>query len=167
VVPQHVLVLNASYEPINVCSVRRALVLLLKEKAEILEHRPRAIRGVSRDYPSPHVIRLVYRVKVPRYEARRMSRRALFARDGYECQYCGSRAKLTVDHVVPRSRGGDSSWFNVVTSCSTCNARKGDALCHEVQMFPRSKPRPPRPDVFIDVATPRRPEEWTPYLAAA
>ena len=90
-------------------------MLLLKEKAEILEHRPRAIRGVSRDYPSPHVIRLVYRVKVPRYEARRMSRRALFARDGYECQYCGSRAKLTVDHVVPRSRGGDSSWFNVVT----------------------------------------------------
>ncbi|MBM3634825.1 MAG: HNH endonuclease [Actinobacteria bacterium] len=149
------------------CSVRRALVLLLKEKAEILEHRPRAIRGVSRDYPSPHVIRLVYRVKVPRYEARRMSRRALFARDGYACQYCGSRAKLTVDHVVPRSRGGDSSWFNVVTSCATCNARKGDALCDEVHMYPRSKPRPPRPDVFIDVATPRRPEEWTPYLAAA
>ncbi|MBM3697058.1 MAG: HNH endonuclease [Actinobacteria bacterium] len=142
-------------------------MLLLKEKAEILEHRPRAIRGVSRDYPSPHVIRLVYRVKVPRYEARRMSRRALFARDGYACQYCGSRAKLTVDHVVPRSRGGDSSWFNVVTSCATCNARKGDALCDEVHMYPRSKPRPPRPDVFIDVATPRRPEEWTPYLAAA
>ncbi|MFM9019623.1 MAG: HNH endonuclease, partial [Actinomycetota bacterium] len=117
------------------CSVRRALVLLLKEKAEILEHRPRAIRGVSRDYPSPHVIRLVYRVKVPRYEARRMSRRALFARDGYACQYCGSRAKLTVDHVVPRSRGGDSSWFNVVTSCAPCNARKGDALCHEVHMY--------------------------------
>jgi 5-methylcytosine-specific restriction endonuclease McrA len=84
VVPQHVLVLNASYEPINVCSIRRALVLLLKEKAEILEHAARPVRGVGRDFATPHVIRLVYRVKVPRYEARRMSRRALFARDGYE-----------------------------------------------------------------------------------
>jgi 5-methylcytosine-specific restriction endonuclease McrA len=93
-----------------------------------------------------------------------MSRRALFARDGYSCQYCGSRSRLTVDHVVPRSRGGDSSWANVVTSCAPCNARKGNALCHEIAMFPRCTPRPPRPDVFIDVATPRRPEAWNPYL---
>ena len=166
-VPQHVVVLNASYEPINVCSIRRALVLLLKEKAEILEHAARPVRGVGRDFATPHVIRLVYRVKVPRYEARRMSRRALFARDGYECQYCGSRTRLTIDHVVPKSRGGDSSWGNVVTSCAPCNARKGSALCHEIAMFPRHTPRPPRPDVFIDVAAPRRPDAWDPYLRAA
>ncbi|MSO43694.1 MAG: HNH endonuclease [Thermoleophilia bacterium] len=147
--------------------MRRALVLLLKEKAEILEHAPRPIRGVARDFPAPHVIRLKYRVKVPRYETRRMSRRALFARDAYACQYCGSRSRLTVDHVVPRSRGGDSSWSNVVTSCGPCNARKGDSLCHEIAMFPRQNPRPPRADVFIDVAAPRRPDVWSPYLMAA
>lgn len=166
-VAQNVLVLNASYEPINVCSLRRAVVLLLKEKAEILEHAARPIRGVTRDFAAPHVIRLVYRVKVPRYEARRVSRRALFARDGYQCQYCGSRSRLTVDHVVPKSRGGDSGWHNVVTSCAPCNARKGSALCHEIEMFPKRTPRPPSPDVFIDVVTPMRPEAWAPYLAAA
>ncbi len=166
-VAQNVLVLNASYEPINVCSLRRAVVLLLKEKAEILEHAARPVRGVTRDFAAPHVIRLVYWVKVPRYEARRMNRRALFARDGYRCQYCGSRSRLTVDHVVPKSRGGDSGWHNVVTSCAPCNARKGSALCHEIEMFPKRTPRPPSPDVFIDVATPMRPEAWTPYLAAA
>ncbi len=147
--------------------MRRALVLLLKEKAEILEQASRPVRGVARDYAAPHVIRLRYRVKVPRYEARRMSRRALFARDGYECQYCGARGRLTVDHVVPRSRGGDSSWTNVVTSCGPCNSRKGDRLCDEVKMFPRTAPRTPSPQVFVDVASPRRPEAWAPYLVAA
>ncbi len=84
-----------------------------------------------------------------------------------QCQYCGSRSRLTVDHVVPKSRGGDSGWHNVVTSCAPCNARKGSALCHEIEMFPKRTPRPPSPDVFIDVVTPIRPEAWTPYLATA
>lgn len=164
---QNVLVLNATYEPINVCSTRRAIVLLLKQKAEILEHATRPIRGVVHDFPAPHVIRLVYRVRVPRYETRRITRRALFARDDYECQYCGSRSRLTMDHVVPKSRGGDSSWHNVVTSCAPCNSRKGSALCHEIEMFPRTPPRPPAPAVFIAVAAQRRPDSWAPYLAAA
>ncbi|MCU0306311.1 MAG: HNH endonuclease [Thermoleophilia bacterium] len=163
-----VLVLNATYEPINVCSIQRAMVLLLKEKAEILEEASRRLRGVpGRTYPCPHVIRLHYRVRVPRYEARRITRRALFARDGYECQYCGAQNRLTVDHVVPRSRGGRSSWDNVVTSCAPCNSRKGNALPAEIEMFPKTTPRPPAPAVFIAVAAPRRPPSWAPYLALA
>ena len=92
---------------------------------------------------------------------------SVFARDGYECQYCGSGSHLTMDHVVPRSRGGGSSWDNVVTSCAPCNLRKGNRLPHEIDMHPRTAPRPPRPDVFISVAAPRQPNAWLPYLAAS
>ena len=105
-------------------------------------------------------------VRVPRYEARKITRRALFARDGYSCQYCGSSTRLTVDHVVPRSRGGGSGWENVVTSCAPCNSRKGDHLPGEIKMFPKNKPRPPSASVFITVAAPKRPKSWEPYLAS-
>ena len=91
----------------------------------------------------------------------------MFARDGYECQYCGAASHLTMDHVIPRSRGGGSSWDNVVTSCAPCNLRKGNRLPHEINMHPRTTPRPPRPDVFISVAAPRQPNAWLPYLAAS
>src|SRR5262249_53364530 len=100
-----------------------------------------------------------------RNESRKITRRAVFARDNYACQYCGSGVRLTMDHVVPRSRGGLSSWENVVTSCAPCNHRKGDRLPDEIQMFPRIKPRPPKPEIFIAVAAPRRPKSWEPYLA--
>jgi 5-methylcytosine-specific restriction endonuclease McrA len=161
---QQVLVLNATYEPINVCSVQRAIVLVLKEKAEVLERGARRLRAVSRSYAWPIVIRLLSFVRVPRHEARKITRRAVFARDGYACQYCGAAHRLTVDHVVPRSRGGRSTWDNVVTSCAPCNARKGDHLPSEAGMHPRSSPRPPGPRVFISVAAPRRPTSWEPYL---
>ena len=112
------------------------------------------------------MIRLVYFVRVPRHEARKITRRALFARDGYSCQYCGASSRLTMDHVVPRSRGGRSNWDNVVTSCAPCNSRKGDHLPGEVEMFPKTKPRPPSPSVFIAVAAPKRPKSWERYLAS-
>ena len=162
------LVLNATYEPINVCTVRRAAILLLKSKAELLEHATWELRSEHTAMPRPVVIRLVSYVKVPRDTHRRkITRRAVFARDGYECQYCGAGTHLTVDHVVPRSRGGGSSWDNVVTSCAPCNLRKGNRLPHEIDMHPRTAPRPPRPDVFISVAAPRQPNAWLPYLAAS
>jgi 5-methylcytosine-specific restriction endonuclease McrA len=161
-----VLVLNASYEPINVCSLQRAVVLLLKEKAEVLEQSHLRIRTASSSFVKPHVIRLVYLVRVPRYEARKITRRALFARDDYRCQYCGAGNRLTVDHVVPRSRGGRSSWDNVVTSCAPCNSRKGDSLPNEIAMFPKRSPRAPSPSVFITVAAPHRPKAWEPYLGS-
>jgi 5-methylcytosine-specific restriction endonuclease McrA len=164
---QQVLVLNATYEPINVCSLQRAVVLVLKKKAEVLERAAKRLRSATATHAYPLVIRLVYFVRVPRHESRKISRRAVFARDGYACQYCGAAAHLTVDHVVPRSRGGRSSWENVVTSCAPCNLRKGDRLPAEIGMHPRTAPRPPRPDVFISVAAPRQPDSWAPYLPGA
>src|SRR5215210_7981461 len=106
-----VLVLNATYEPVNVCTVRRAVVLLLKEKAEVIEQASWELHSETTTLARPMVIRLVTFVKVPRDTHRRkITRRAVFARDGWQCQYCSSRANLTVDHVIPRSKGGTSTW---------------------------------------------------------
>ena len=162
---QHVLVLNASYEPLNVCSVRRAHVLVWKGKAEILESLPKALHSATDTYVWPHVIRLVQYVRVPRAIQRKISRRALFARDGWKCVYCGTESnRLTLDHVVPRSRGGTSVWENVVTSCAPCNHRKGDRLLEETSMTLRTPPRPPTPVLFIRLAAERVPDTWRQYL---
>ena len=163
-----VLVLNASYEPINVCTVRRAAVLILKERAEILEHAEHALHAETFTLPRPAVIRLTSYVRIPRdAHSRRITRRAVFARDRWTCQYCGSvRNTLTVDHVIPRSKGGGSSWENIVASCAPCNRRKGDRLPTQVDMHPRQHPRAPSPTIFVHVATPTIPPAWEQYLAA-
>ena len=162
------LVLNATYEPINVCSVRRAVVLLLKEKAELVEHGTWTLRSESASLSRPVVIRLVSYVYVPRDAHRRkITRRAVFARDGWTCQYCGSRSNLTVDHVIPRSKGGNSSWENIVASCAPCNRRKGDRLPRQAGMIPRHAPRTPRAEIFIHVASPTIPAAWRRYLPPA
>jgi 5-methylcytosine-specific restriction endonuclease McrA len=164
---QHVLVLNASFEPLNVCSLRRAHVLVFKGKAEVVEELGRPLCSATSTFPWPHVIRLVQYVRVPRIVQRKISRRALFARDGWRCVYCGtSTGRLTLDHVVPRSRGGESVWENVVTSCAPCNLRKGNRLPHEVHMELRQAPKPPAPVLFIRLATPKIPQRWEQYLAA-
>jgi 5-methylcytosine-specific restriction endonuclease McrA len=165
---QQVLVLNASYEPLNVTTVRRAHVLVFKGKAEVIEELEERLHSASDTFPWPHVIRLVTYVRVPRTVQRKISRRALFARDGWRCVYCGSSGgRLTLDHVVPRSRGGDSVWENVVTSCAPCNLRKGNRLPEEVAMQLQRKPRPPAPVLFIKLAAPKIPRGWQPYLNAA
>jgi 5-methylcytosine-specific restriction endonuclease McrA len=163
---QQVLVLNASYEPLNVCSVRRAHVLVFKGKAEVLEELNHPLRSASTTFPWPHVIRLVHFVRVPRAVKRKISRKALFARDGHRCVYCGATAKLTLDHVLPRSRGGDSIWENVVTSCAPCNLRKGNRTPEEVEMRLLVAPRVPTPALFVTLSAPRVPDGWQPYLAA-
>jgi 5-methylcytosine-specific restriction endonuclease McrA len=163
-----VLVLNATYEPINVCTVRRATVLLLKQKAEVIEHGSWTIRSEHTAMPRPMVIRLVTYVKVPRdVHRRKITRRAVFARDGWTCQYCGSRTNLTVDHVIPRSKGGTSEWENIVASCAPCNRRKGDLLPEKANMIPRRAPRAPHPQVFIHVASPTIPTAWKQWLPDA
>ena len=162
---QHVLVLNASYEPLNVCSTRRAHVLVWKGKAEVVERLDEPLRTATNTYVRPHVIRLVSYVRVPHSVKRRISRRALFARDGWRCVYCGSATgRLTLDHVVPRSRGGDSSWENVVTSCAPCNLRKGNRLLDELHIELAHAPRAPAPVLFIHLATPKIPAGWERYL---
>ncbi|MEA2298588.1 MAG: hypothetical protein QOF77_1524, partial [Solirubrobacteraceae bacterium] len=133
-----VLVLNATYEPINVCTVRRAVVLLLKEKAEVLEHARWEIHSETTAIARPTVIRLITYVRVPRDAHRRkITRRAVFARDDWSCQYCGARSNLTVDHVIPRSKGGPSDWENIVASCAPCNRRKADRTPAQANMHPR------------------------------
>jgi 5-methylcytosine-specific restriction endonuclease McrA len=162
---EQVLVLNASYEPLNVCSVRRAHVLVYKGKAEVLEALEQPLRASTDTYPWPHVIRLVTYVHVPRAAQRKISRRALFARDNWRCVYCGTTSgRLTLDHVVPRSRGGDSVWENVVTSCAPCNLKKGNRLPEEISMTLSRPPRPPQPVLFIRLAAPKIPHGWRQYL---
>jgi 5-methylcytosine-specific restriction endonuclease McrA len=163
-----VLVLNATYEPINVCTVRRAVVLLLKEKAVLLEGGTARLHSETSTIARPVVIRLVTYVKVPRDAHRRkITRRAVFARDSWTCQYCGSRSNLTVDHVIPRSKGGSSSWENIVASCAPCNRRKGDRTPLQAGMHPRRIPRSPRAEIFIHVASPTIPAAWLAYLPQA
>jgi 5-methylcytosine-specific restriction endonuclease McrA len=164
-----VLVLNASYEPINVCTVRRAAVLLLKERADLLERSGHELHAEHLTMPRPAVIRLRVYVRVPRdAHSRKITRRAVFARDRWTCQYCGEeRGTLTVDHVIPRSKGGLSTWDNIVACCAPCNRRKGDRLPRVAGMEPISVPRAPNPTIFVHVATPRIPTAWEPYLAAA
>ena len=163
-----VLVLNATFEPINVCSVRRAVVLLLKEKAEVVERGAWELHSERTTLSRPAVIRLVSYVHVPRdHHRRKITRRAVFARDGWTCQYCGSRSNLTVDHVIPRSKGGQSSWENIVASCAPCNRRKGDRLPRQAGMHPRHAPRAPHAGIFIQVATPTIPAAWRQYLPQA
>jgi 5-methylcytosine-specific restriction endonuclease McrA len=162
-----VLVLNATFEPINVCTVRRAVVLLLKEKAEILEHGDWELHSATRTMSRPVVIRLVSYVRIPRDTHRRkITRRAVFARDDWTCQYCGSRSNLTVDHIVPRSKGGASTWENIVASCAPCNRRKGNVSPVQAGMQLLKQPRSPSPHVFIQVASPTIPDAWVQYLAA-
>jgi len=165
---ERVLVLNATYEPINVCTVRRATVLILKSKAEVLEHGKGRLRSERLEFERPVVIRLVTYVKVPRdVHRRKITRKAVLARDSWTCQYCGAnRPGLTVDHVIPRSRGGESVWENIVAACASCNRRKGNRLPKEASMHPRHLPRPPGPLVFIRISSPRIPVTWERYLVA-
>jgi 5-methylcytosine-specific restriction endonuclease McrA len=164
-----VLVLNATFEPINVCTVRRATVLVLKERAVLLERAGRPLRSEKLRLDRPTVIRLTSYVKIPRNaHGRKITRKAVLARDAWTCQYCGSRrSALTVDHVIPRSRGGKSVWENIVASCATCNRRKGSHLPREAKMHPRTKPKAPGPTVFIRIASPNIPHAWQQYLAPA
>src|SRR6202795_3540087 len=163
-----VLVLNATYEPINVCTVRRAVVLLLKEKAELLERGRWALHSENSTLARPVVIRLMSYVNVPRDAHRRkITRRAVFARDDWTCQYCGARSNLTVDHVIPRSKGGPSSWENIVASCAPCNRRKGDRTPAQANMHPHRAPRTPHAEIFIRVSSPTIPQAWRAYLPAA
>ncbi len=161
------LVLNATYEPINVCTVRRAVVLLLKDKAEIIERAELELHSATTTLARPVVIRLISYVRIPRDTHRRkITRRAVFARDEWTCQYCGARSNLTVDHVIPRSKGGSSNWENIVASCAPCNRRKGDLLLRQVGMQLTRPPRTPSPTVFIHVASPTIPVAWQQYLTA-
>jgi 5-methylcytosine-specific restriction endonuclease McrA len=160
------LVLNATYEPLCVVPSRRAVVLVLDEKAEILLDTGAALHSEKLTLPVPSVIRLRNFVKVPFRRRAPLNRRAVFARDGNRCQYCGAAAE-SIDHVLPRSRGGEHAWENVVAACRPCNVRKRDRLLHETTMVLRRRPSVPRELTWVIVAVGRVPETWEPYLSTA
>ncbi len=163
-----VLVLNASYEPLNIVSVKRAVVLLLKEKAELVEAAQTKIRAEHLQIDVPLVIRLVTFVPIPRRLPLPLSRRTVLARDLYTCQYCGEqpgRTELTLDHVFPRSRGGATTWENVVTACGPCNRRKGNRTPDEANMKLMSAPGRPRFVAVVMLGEASGHEVWSKYLA--
>jgi 5-methylcytosine-specific restriction endonuclease McrA len=159
------LVLNASFQPLCVVSVRRAVVLVLKSKAVIEQAADEGtFHSEKVTMPIPSVVRLNYFVKVP-YRARAsLSRRAVFVRDEFQCQYCGSAAE-NVDHIRPRSRGGTHTWDNVVASCRPCNARKENLLLAESGMTLRRPPHVPKDSLFLIAAAGKVYPAWEPYLS--
>lgn len=139
-----VLLLNANFEPLNVCTTRRAVGLLLMGKAEMLLNGRGLIHTVRQAYPRPSVIRLGSMIHRPRPRVR-LSKREIFRRDEHACQYCGARtSRLTIDHIVPRHRGGDHDWSNLVTACPACNLRKGGRPLGEAHMTLLRSPGEPR-----------------------
>lgn len=162
-----VLVLNATYEPLSIVSVKRAIILLLKEKAELLEAAEARLRAEQVSMPVPVVIRMVYYVRVPRNLGIPLSRRTVLARDQYTCQYCGAspgRAELTIDHVLARSRGGVTEWENVVAACRTCNQNKGSRTPKEAGMRLRREPFRPRFIALTVLSEPHSRDVWQKYL---
>jgi 5-methylcytosine-specific restriction endonuclease McrA len=160
-----VLVLNQNYEPLNVTNARRAIVLLDRGKAEVLEHGDGHLRSTSHARPLPSVIRLIYLIRRPRPQVR-LSRREVFLRDGYTCQYCGAKGRdLTLDHVVPRQRGGKHSWENLVSACKACNHRKGNRTPDEAHMLLRRPPRRPSASAYYIFASYlQREDGWLKFI---
>jgi 5-methylcytosine-specific restriction endonuclease McrA len=155
------LVLNVTQQPLAVVPVRRAVVLVLKEKADVLHANGVVFRSVKIELPAPSVIKLRYFVHVP-YRARAaLTRRAVFARDGWQCQYCGAPAE-NVDHVLPKSRGGLHAWENVVAACRRCNSRKENRLPHQVGLRLNRQPVAPRDGLRLSLG--RLEPEWEAYL---
>ncbi len=159
---KQVLVLNAGYEPLSLVSVRRAIVLLLREKAELLEATQQMLVGANHAMPVPLVIRLVHYVRLPH---RRVppTRAAITLRDAYTCQYCGAAPghhELTVDHVVPRSRGGNHAWTNLVTACKRCNQIKGSRTPEEAHLHLLHRPFEPTYVALVLLSNPVAAAHW-------
>lgn len=164
-----VLVLNNDYEPLNICHMRRAVVLVYLGKAEVLHANHSVIRTVNGSMELPSVVKLRYHVKRPMPELK-LSRRSILARDSYTCQYCGHHSRdLTIDHVVPKRLGGKSTWENLVCCCRRCNIRKGDKTLAQANMTLLRQPRKPRYVPFISLTKyleGTRNEVWRDYLPA-
>lgn len=159
------LVLNATYEPLSVVSCRRALVLVWRDRATVVEERGEVWSSAEQTFAVPSVVRLNYYVKAPFHRSVPLTRRAVFGRDGNLCQYCGAPAE-SLDHVVPRSRGGGHTWDNVVACCRRCNIKKGNRLPAEAGIVLVRSPRSPWRFGWIYTSSGYRVDPaWQPYLA--
>ncbi len=163
----HVLVLNQDYQALSVCSVERALVLVWLRKAEMVEVRDdRALRSVRARFPWPSVVRLKGYVRVP-YRRVLLTRRNVLRRDTHRCQYCGATERLTLDHVLPKSRGGPDTWENLVAACVPCNNRKGNKTPDEAGMTLARPPFRPSHVMYMRDFLGQDQDDWKPYLFAA
>lgn len=160
-----VLVLNASYEPLSICDARNAVLLLFCGKAMMVASHPEhRIRTVTESYPLPSIVRLTVFVRVE-YRSAVLSRKNIFRRDGFRCQYCGRKeSDLTIDHVVPKSRGGGDSWENLTTACKPCNTKKGSRTPAEAGMAMLNKPVRPSHITLMRQHYLSISDEWKPYL---
>ncbi|HWP82669.1 MAG TPA: HNH endonuclease [Bacteroidota bacterium] len=160
-----VLVLNHNYEPLSVCNVKKAVVLLYLGKAELVEaHDGKFLHSVTVAIPFPSIVRLSIYVRVP-FKKIVLSRKNILRRDGHRCQYCGrSDVALTVDHVIPRARGGEDTWENLVCACVKCNNKKGDRSPAEAHMPLIRKPIRPNHVMFLRDFVGELDERWKPYL---
>lgn len=160
----NVLVLNQDYQPLSVCSVQRSMKLIFLDKAELLHDDPnKKLRTTRTSFQFPSVIRLRNYIRVP-YKKIVLSRRNVMRRDDYTCQYCGKKSDLTIDHIVPKSRGGQDSWENLTTACDKCNVYKGNRTPKEANMPLRGKPYRPVPITFFRDSNGGVQEPWKPYL---
>jgi len=159
------LVLNASYEPLSVVTTRRAIVLVMHERAEVIETNGKVWHSERITMSSPSVVKLRHYVKIPRARRVPLNRRAIFLRDDHSCQYC-SRPAENVDHVIPRSQGGEHKWNNVVASCRRCNSKKGGRTPVQAGLQLLRAPRPPRRNSWVLVQSGTRVDPaWEQYLA--
>jgi len=160
-----VLVLNANFEPINVCNTRRAIGLVISGKASLVLNGRGEIKTISQSYPRPSIIRLEKMVKRPRPRVK-LTKREILRRDDFTCQYCGQRTStLTIDHVIPRHMGGQHQWENLVTACPLCNHRKGGRTVEQAQMKLLTPPKePPTTAQYIFARHLRENEEWQPFV---
>jgi 5-methylcytosine-specific restriction endonuclease McrA len=161
-----VLVLNANFEPLNVCNLQRAMGLMLTEKAALVMNGRGILHSAAATYPIPSVIRLQHMVHAPRPQVP-LSKREIFRRDNYTCQYCGKvTPELTIDHVIPRHLGGRHEWTNVVAACPTCNHRKGGRPLAESGMTLLRQPLPPSGSAaYVFARHLNANQEWNDFLS--
>lgn len=155
-----VLVLNADYTPINVTSQKRGFKLVHKGKAEVVKESEDVLSSIYRTYIKPLIIRLLNYVSISKKHLK-VSKTRIYRRDGFECVYCGSKKNLTIDHVVPKSKGGDNSWNNMVTCCNKCNFNKADRTPKEANMVMGKKPF--EPSIFAEILTNSMEDVWIDY----
>jgi 5-methylcytosine-specific restriction endonuclease McrA len=161
---KRVLVLNLDHSPVAVVTVQKAIVLTFMDKASSLSfYETLVVRTVSREFRYPAVVRLNQYKNIP-FKGVLLNRANLFRRDGNECQYCGSKKQLTIDHIIPRSKGGKTNWTNLVTACHRCNVVKGDKSPEQAGMQLKSEPFRPTLGFFLVEYAERHAEEWIPFL---
>ena len=160
---EKVLVLSKSYEPISITSSRKAFLLVYMGKADVVDLSGSQIKSASAEYDIPSIIRIKVRPAYNFYSRVELNRKNIFKRDNNQCQYCGSSENLTVDHIIPKSKGGESTWHNLVTACNRCNNKKDNKSLVETGMRLISEPKRPHYVQFL-IKKNNIKESWKPYL---